>query len=299
MPLGQYKKDLPLKSTEVYNKYMENVKVPNQEIFELKLAALKKDGLASLHVIADFDHTLTKAKVSGQNPGSSFSQIRGGGYLSPEYVERANNLYAEYYPIEIDPNLSQEIKNQKMKEWWEQHLELLVEHGMNKAVFEDIIAKNKVQGRIGLKELLSFTYEEDVPLLIFSAGLGDLIKAYLEKEKVNFPNIHVISNLFEFDRAGMAVGIQNKIIHTFNKSEFEITNTPFAKEILARPNALLLGDSIGDAFMTADLKHSTVVKVGFLNGLTEWLPEFERHFDTILLGDDGLDYVIDLLRKIG
>jgi 2-hydroxy-3-keto-5-methylthiopentenyl-1-phosphate phosphatase len=41
--------------------------------------------------------------------------------------------------------------------------------------------------------------ENAVPLLIFSAGLGDVIEEILKDQGRKAPNMHIISNRFQFD----------------------------------------------------------------------------------------------------
>jgi cytosolic 5'-nucleotidase 3 len=275
-----------------------DIHAPNKQILDNKITALKTAGLSCLHIIADFDRTLTTARVEGEDSTSSFAQIRNGGYLSETYVAEAKRLYSVYYPIEIDPKVPLEEKAEKMQEWWHLHMELMLQHGMNRAVLDDIVMKGKVQGRAGLRELLTFSAEKKIPFLIFSAGLGDLIKTYLKHEGIYFDNVHVISNLFKFNDQGLVTGIEDKMITALNKSEVAISNTPFAKEIESKPNVILLGDSLSDTGMTADLKHATILKIGFLNDHHDLLSEFEKEFDLILLNDGDISYVTELLEQI-
>lgn len=75
-----------------------------------------------------------------------------------------------------------------MAEWWHLHMELLVKHGITKEIFQDIVRKNSITKRLGLEDLLKITNQKEIPFLIFSAGLGDLIQAFLEHEHLLFKN---------------------------------------------------------------------------------------------------------------
>ncbi len=72
-----------------------------------KLAQLKKifieDGKDKIHVLADFDRTLTKAIIKGKKMPSIISILRDNNYLTAEYAREARKLFAKYHPIEIDP----------------------------------------------------------------------------------------------------------------------------------------------------------------------------------------------------
>lgn len=60
--------------------------------------------------------------------------------------------------------------------------------------------------------------ECDVPVLIFSAGLGDVVKAALNVHNLTMPNIHIISNFFTYNN-GKIFGFKGRHIHAFNKDQ--------------------------------------------------------------------------------
>lgn len=119
---------------------MENeIVVSNLKEFEKKKNIFRdKD---NLHVITDFDRTLTKSYVNRNKSSSLISFIYNGHYLSSNYSKKANKLYDYYRPIEINPKISLEEKIKKMEEWWRKHSDLLIESGMNNEVIRDIIKK--------------------------------------------------------------------------------------------------------------------------------------------------------------
>lgn len=264
---------------------------------ELK-SRIKKDGNHSLHVVSDFDFTLTKAFKNGKKLSSAIAQIREGGYLTTDYAQRAVALYDKYHPIEKNPKIGMREKSRKMVEWWNKHLELLIECRMNRRVIADIIKKNKIVPREGLSEFLELLDHHKIPLVIFSASVGDIIQEYLKSQKKLYQNINIISNFFDFDKQGNVKGYKNRIIHTFNKNEFQIKKLPHYKKIAGRKNVLLLGDSLGDIGMTAGLKHQEIIKIGFLNGKKENTQKFKKEFDIAILEDSTMDYVNSLIREL-
>ena len=92
---------------------MENIYIKNERELNEKIKLIKQDGKDNLHIIADFDNTLSKAYVNGKKMESMIAQIRRLGYLGEEYTKLAYDLYNKYHPIEIDPNIPQEIKIRK------------------------------------------------------------------------------------------------------------------------------------------------------------------------------------------
>jgi len=67
-------------------------------------------------------------------------------------------------------------------------------------------------------ELLEYSSNENLPLLIFSAGLANVLKEFLTMRGVYHPNIHVVSNLMDFDENGDLRAFEGELIHTMNKN---------------------------------------------------------------------------------
>ena len=56
-----------------------------------------------------------------------------------------------------------------------------------------------------------------IPLLVFSAGLGDVVESVLKHHGVMSKNTHVISNFLKY-KDGLVQGFTNDIVHPFNKN---------------------------------------------------------------------------------
>ena len=278
---------------------MKNILIKNKKAFEQKLSKIKSEGKDNLHVICDFDKTLTKAIVKGQKTHTSIAQIREGNYLSEDYVKKSFALYDKYHPFEVNHKLSDEEKDRKMMEWWSMHIQLLVEEGMNRKVVEDIIKKKRILLRKGSEDFFKMLHEKNIPLLIFSAGIGDIIEGFLESEGLLYGNMHIISNFFDYDKKGIVKGYKSKIIHSFNKDEFAIKGTKYFGMIKERKNVILIGDSLGDADMAKGLEHEAILKIGFLNKNIEKNKDvYEKNFDAVILNDGPMDFVVSLIKSI-
>ncbi|HLC86539.1 MAG TPA: haloacid dehalogenase-like hydrolase [Candidatus Nanoarchaeia archaeon] len=274
---------------------MEEVKFADEKLLNEKIKKFKKN---NFHVVADFDGTLTKAFVEGQKTHTTIAQIRQGNYLTPDYSARAHALFDEYHPYEISLDLSLIEKCDKMLEWWRKHMELMIECGMNKEVILDIIEKKKIVGREGLAELLNLLAENNIPLLIISAGLGDIIKEYLESEGIMHKNIHIISNFYNFDSNEKVIGYKSQIIHSYNKNEVAVKSHPYYEQIKERKNVILLGDSLGDLGMIEGITHEEIIRIGFFNYDAEEPDEFLKSFDAAILNDGTMGYLIKLVKEI-
>jgi len=97
------------------------------------------------------------------------------------------------------------------------------------------------------------------------------------------------------------LGFQDKIIHVFNKNEYALKNTDFYDVVADRDNAMVLGDSLGDADMAQGMEHcQNVLKIGFLYDHVEHaLPQYMDTFDIVLVDDQTMDVpkaIFDYIR---
>lgn len=279
---------------------MENIIIPSQENLEKIKRAIALDGPSKLHVLADFDKTLTTAFVAGKPVPSIISVLRDNNYLTPDYPEKAKALYAKYHTIEIDPNVPEEEKRSAMREWWETHFKLLIESGLEYKDIESVVASGKIKLRPGADDLINFLYEKNISLVILSSsGLGEAISLYLKKENLLSENVIIISNSFEWDEAGKALKIKEPVIHGMNKEEAAIKNYPQYENLKDKKNIILLGDSPHDLSMVKGLTYDNLLKIGFLNEEIEKnLDEFKKSFDVVILNDSPMDYLNKVLREI-
>ncbi|MDD3302516.1 MAG: hypothetical protein PHN31_03095 [Candidatus Gracilibacteria bacterium] len=272
----------------------EELVYKDKKVFDNILEKIKVDGFSKLHVLADFDKTLTKAYSKGQIRPSLISVLRSEGYLGEEYSKKAYAEYDYYHKIEIDPNIDFDIKKQEMTNWWTKHLSLLIESGLKKEHLQKVIDSNLIELRDGIKNLLKKFEEFDIPLIIISAnGLGtNSIEMYLEKEGFLSKNIKVISNEFFWDDKGNAIGYDDRVIHVFNKDETVLKDYPEIFSLIKdRKNVLLFGDSLGDVGMIEGFSYDNLLKIGFLNEKKEVLfDEYKNAYDLLFLDDvDALE----------
>jgi len=277
----------------------ENIHIKNPSELNQKIAKLKKDGINSLHIVADFDSTLTKAFVDGEKVFSAFEQFRKHNNLGNDYTERSYELKNHYRPLEFSKKLSVEEKKIKMNEWWEKHWKLMIECGITLDSILNIVEKGKVENREGTEELFELLRVKRVPFLILSSGLGDFITAFYKQQNMLSENVHIISNFFKFDKNGKSVDAFKPFITSYSKGTVLIKNFPYHKEIEERRNVILLGDSLGDTNMSDGIKYDCVVKIGFINDRKEQdIDEFGKLFDVLILDDGDMYYVLEMLKDI-
>jgi len=263
---------------------------------------LKEEGKQNLHVLADFDRTLTKAFVNGKRIPSLISVLRDENYLTPDYPEKAKALYEKNHTIEKDPDIPKDQKRKEMRNWWTEHFALLIKSGLARKDVERAMESTNLSLRDGCPEFLRLLEENNIPLVILSSGgLGkESIEIFLEKRSLLYKNVAIISNAFEWDVQGRAKSIKEPIIHAMNKNETAVSDIPeIYEKVKDRKNILLLGDSISDIEMAEGFDYDTLMKIGFLNeDIEENLDIYKNEFDAVILNDSSMSPVNKLLEDI-
>ena len=280
---------------------IEEIIISNLQYLESIKNAISNGGAEKFHVLSDFDRTLTKMLVAGEEVPSIISVLRSEGYLTPDYPAKAQELFNHYHAIEIDPLLPREKKREAMREWWSKHFELLIASGLRKKDIESAVASQKLQLRDGVILFFKFLRAHDIPLVIMSSsGLGtESISLFLGRQGLLTENIHIISNEFIWDEAGLAIAVKEPIIHAFNKEETVLGGFPFYDKVKDRKNVLLLGDGPDDVEMIAGYDYNNLIKVGFLNkNIEENLLPYKEKFDVLITGDGNFDFINDLLIEL-
>ena len=276
------------------------VLISNPEKLQEKIQKFKEGGIEKIHVLADFDKTLTRAFMGKKGFPSVISLLRDGTYLTPDYAEKAHALFNEYHPDEINLSLSLDQRKQRMKEWWEKHFQLLINSGLEKKDLEDIVGSGNIQFRDGAEELLKALREKNIPLVIISSnGVGNTTSMILEKEGMMSGNVHIITNIFEWDKDGKAICVKEPHIHVLNKNEVVVKDYPVYKEIENRKNVLLLGDSVDDNAMVEGFEYDEIIRIGFLNEKMEENKEkYLESFDVVITSDGSMEYVNELMDRL-
>uniref|UniRef100_A0A7S0WMC1 5'-nucleotidase n=1 Tax=Pyramimonas obovata TaxID=1411642 RepID=A0A7S0WMC1_9CHLO len=290
----------PLTRTTITCAHQEHVVIPNPASFAKKRQRIIDNGFANLQVIADFDRTLTMCRVNGKTGASCHGVMESLETLSKEYREQTGELFKKYYPIEICHNLTIPEKIPIMEEWYSQAHELLLREGVTLEHIRDAVMGANLALRPGVCDVIKMLQCNDVPFLIFSAGIANVISEVLKQKFGELKDsTHVVSNWMYFDKEGSHNGFSEPLIHMFNKNESQTKGTDYRKAVEQRQFVILLGDGLGDVTMAEGIPHEVVLKVGFLNDkVEELLPLYKEVYDIIVTNDGSMDVVVELLREI-
>lgn len=256
---------------------------------------IKYWGDSSIHVVTDFDRTLTIGESE-----SSWGILSTGDFVSPEYIEDRNRLYKKYRPIEIDETMDWEKKNKYMIEWWNKHISLFIKYKLKEEVIKNAIKDVKIMRfRDGAIEMLKSFYKRNIPVIIISAGIGNFIELFLKLHGCYFDNIFIMANFIKFEE-GIAVGIEDMVIHSLNKNEVSLPDKILDK-LKNRNNIILMGDNSSDINMISEEKRKEALKIGFLEeNVLENKSLYEKIYDVVCMDKTNfkeLNKVIPLLMK--
>ncbi len=244
----------------------------------------------NFYVVADFDKTLTDG-----NSYSTWKVLADSNEIGEEYTKKRTDLYNYYRPIEINNNISDEEKSKAMSEWWEAHINLFYEYGLKEDGIKNGILNGELKYREGAKRFLHEMKQLEIPVIIISAGIGNIIEEFFKFENDYFDNIHIVSNYINFEN-GYIKNLKGDTIHALNKNIVKLDDT--AKELLVnRKNILLLGDGIADLKMISESDKENAITVGFLEEKVEKnLEYFNEVFDIVITNNGTFNDVNKILK---
>lgn len=173
-------------------------------------------------------------------------------------------MYAKYRPMEIDPNLSLDEKANAMRDWMSAAQNLLKGIEFDSNEIQKIAQSYDGILRDGTEEIFEKLHNEHVPIVVFSAGLGDMVEAVLRYHNALYDNVKIISNFLKYNGNHLDGFKNDVLIHAYNKNKCALEKD-YLKVLGEKKNILLMGDTIGDADMVEGMGDTkTVLKIGFL-----------------------------------
>ena len=240
-------------------------------------------------ILIDFDKTITLGKVKGVGVPSIISILRSENHLSERYSKAAYALEAKYKPIEADHNLSFEMRYKAMESWWDEHLDLLIESGLNFEHIKRAAQSKQIVIRNGFTKIVDFANKNNIPVIIFSAsGIGyEPIDLVLKRENIMSDNITIISNRFIWNKDGKAMERVLPTVHSLSKTGSMLKNTEAWSKIRDKKFCVLVGDALHDLRMSEGIDFEKVISFGVLNDIDEKnLDLYHNHFDYVIKGDE-------------
>ena len=250
--------------------YLNNEKKINE--LEQKV---NKDNIC---VFIDYDKTITSSESEDSWATSANKKAMG-----QEIANDLNKLYEKYAPIELDYTIDMKEKEKYMLEWYTKSMNLYYTYHLTKEKLKNCVSNSYLKLREGAKDFLSKLYENQIPVIIFSAGIGNVIEQFLKEKNCYYNNITIISNFIKFDENGNMIKFSADMIHTLNKNIDKLGDLKVKERIKTKEYRIVIGDLVDDITMMGEYPESKSLKIGFLNkNITENLEVYKKNFDIVL-----------------
>lgn len=241
------------------------------------------------YVVIDFDRTLTTSDSSG-----SWNVLENAELFSKDFVKESHKLIDIYYPYEIDYTLDFKTKEKYMEEWYYGNMDLFYKYGLTHSILLECVKNSTTTLREGTKGFLTQMKDKNIPVIILSAGIGNVITEILRLNNCDFDNVHVISNFIEFENDKMLPFTSN-MIHSLNKNLTVLPNE-LKNEICNKKYILLMGDLIEDISMSPKEDLHRTLTIGFLETkVNENLSYYNKNFDVVFTENASFKDVENLI----
>ncbi|MBR5510556.1 MAG: haloacid dehalogenase-like hydrolase [Lachnospiraceae bacterium] len=158
-------------------------------------------------LVCDFDGTLT---VSGS---SMHGIVRVLGEAAP-ITKARDSLYMQYGKmLKTEENIS--VKKQLAMKWWQAQMDLFIQYNIQENLFRKVA--KQLTPRDEAVDLLEKCREAMIPVWIVSAGVANVIEAWLEQQGLSGSGIYILANRVCYED-GMAVGCSD-LVTPWNKAE--------------------------------------------------------------------------------
>ncbi|CAD7934724.1 unnamed protein product [Amoebophrya sp. A25] len=180
-----------------------------------------------LVVFCDYDATITtrflQKKAQHQDDSSSHGEavspcvkgpekgltavqlVEKWSRLPPAYIAESQRRHDYYFAIENDAHMSKDAKIPYMIKWYEETIDDFVRHAQDldfkPSHVTDLVHENlhRVELRDGMREVIDYCYSMNIPLVVISAGFGDVIRTVLAEHGIGPEKYTLWSNMFEYN----------------------------------------------------------------------------------------------------
>merc|ERR1719331_480406 len=160
--------------------------------------------------VCDFDRTITRCFLddNGQRSLDCHDILASIPKITADCKQAMEDMMAYYYPIEIHPTMSREEKIPHMVEWYTKVNELLAAQNLTRDDVVSAVANcQNFAIRQGVDEAFQLAYQKGIPIIVVSAGLGNIIEEVIRQrickalgtEGEACANVRFLSNTLQWD----------------------------------------------------------------------------------------------------
>ena len=248
-----------------------------------KLKDIKLDK-NNFYVMIDFDRTITRAKSISAWRVLYYSEL-----LGKEFKQKYAKIHDE---TELSENESNEAKQKAFEQRFMAYMDLLRDCHFNKDILEKAVEKTDLTLRDGAKEFFRKMYKNNIPVIIISSSIKNVIEEYLKQNHAFYDNIHIYAN--NLDMNGKK---ENDVTNVtpYNKNEIEFSEE-LKKNIKDKKYILLLGDIPDDVNMVSKEKLNHTITIGFLEeNIESNLERYNKTFDIVLTNNASFKDVLEII----
>mmetsp|Transcript_27845 Transcript_27845/g.71345 ORF Transcript_27845/g.71345 Transcript_27845/m.71345 type:complete len:314 (+) Transcript_27845:125-1066(+) len=245
---------------------------------------------SQLLVITDFDATITAGDADQCHDLMGKSPL-----LSKAFRE-------EFAPL-LDWTTNAAIDG---VEWWDKAHELMLKHGMPpRSRLPGLVRDAFMPPRPGALQMLEKLAKMNVPVLIVSAGLSDVIEEFLRQHDALTENVTVCSNRLNYGADSVPQSVSpSQPVTSFTKAAAYRMAGAFFRHWNNRRMILVLGDSVTDIDAAHEVPYDECLSVGFLNSRPATsMTKYADTFDAVVLGNGGslqpLTELVELIEANG
>jgi len=240
---------------------------------------LKGHTLENTFIVADFDRTITTWEPGCE---TAFNVFWSTPNTPPEMLEERTRLFEKYRPIEMNDSMNPEVQLQHMRDWHHAAMEVMWKY-IDPQRMEQVIrhAQENIKIRGWIKEFFDLSTYYQVPRIIFSAGVTNIIEWVLGKKSIGYDVAH--GNTLWFQDG--VCWLVNKWVFIGNKN-WESLPEEIHDLVSKKTHMILLWDSLWDLEMSDP--NRTVTSIWFL--LSEHKSKgdaeiYHRSFDHVIESD--------------
>lgn len=281
------------------------VAVPRPGAFEAKLARLAAAGGQHLQLVVDFDHTLTRFFLPDGRSAPMCHDVVESSPLMPEAFRQG------YKQLWADQKAGLFSNAWNWEDWWRRSHGLMTDHGLRRDWLPEMVRSSGIRCRERCGELFELLRRHQIPVLIVSAGITEVIRATMELERIPLgENVRVVANGMLFDEgSGRLRSFSEPLVHSFSKSSVGHHARDYFESI-ARKHAIVVGDSVTDVDCLENVAGlDGDIRVGLFDAGKRrgQRPRYEETFDVVVSseglhsegGEPCLSHLIELLRACG
>jgi len=248
---------------------------------------IKKVKLDSMYFLINFDNVITD-----MDSVYTWESITNNVKLKKKQAKRIDENVNLIKKTILDNNMVHEDKCNILQDIWLEHINLIKELGLtDKKLLKIIADPENFKIRNGVRDMFEYANNHNIPIVIISDGLYEVIECFLEYYKCNYDNIHIIANKFKLDS-------NQQIIHTLNKNETCLPDKVMDK-IKDKKTAVLLASSIYDINLLSKDSLKGSIKVAFLDKfINENFDIYLNYFNIICTHNTSFDVLLSSHRKV-